>query len=209
MLSETPAAIGTTRVSPLLGSAQIELAGLGRRLIAFALDGGLAAGSFVLFFAAAFRLLPVSSDDWWWIGFVIGYLSPLIVPVFVVFLLPLPFAAAGWIGGGETPGKIVVGAAIRDDDLDYGLPGFRRLYGREFSRAWRLLLVIPALVDHFGALTEPCRRTRHDLAAGTVVVRGRAPHALLRLLASLTAFVTMFFAVMAAVIGFAIAFLLT
>jgi uncharacterized RDD family membrane protein YckC len=177
------------------GAAEVALAGFGRRSIAFGLDTALVCGLLILLMT----LLPLNGEDWYWIGFLLAYFFYLVIPLFFVVVLPLAFAASARAAGGRTPGKVLVGAAIRAAG-DSGRVGFWQLFRRERSRGWKVaLLFVPAVADHLAALRNPLRQTWHDRAGGTVVVCSRPR--LRDLPLSVSVFAAVFFAALASTIG--------
>ena len=150
-------------------TGSIPLAGFGRRALAFGVDAVLIPFGLLLALgeiAEAFRI------DGYWLGFLIGFAFPVSFPLIVGLVLPSLCALSTFAGRGRTPGKALLGIAVRSAD-DGGPVGFGRLLRREISRGIRLILVIPSLLDHGAALRDDRAQTAHDRGARTIVVRTR------------------------------------
>ena len=111
-------------------------------------------------------------DDGYWTGFILAYVFFLSVPAIAVYW-GFTLAAWHWLGKGQSPGKKVMGIAVREAQSG-GSAGFRRLLGRELFRALlAVLLLLPLLADGLSALWDEDRRTWHDKVANTTVIRLR------------------------------------
>jgi len=162
-------AVASTKSASLAVQAQPQVAGFGRRAIAFAIDTMLVLVVLVLWMGVS-DLLPLTGEDMYWIGFLIGFFFFITLPLFFAIALPVSFAASARVAGGRTLGKIVTGTAIRTDAG--AAVGFGRVFKREWARGWLVVAFgIPAVVDHLAAVRDPQRRTWHDRAASTVVLR--------------------------------------
>ena len=87
------------------------------------------------------------------------------------FLAPLYWAFAHSREGGQTLGKRIVGIRVRNRDTNG-----RLRVGQAVGRAYLMLgffgfLAIPFLVDALSPLWDEERRSLHDKAAGSIVVR--------------------------------------
>lgn len=77
----------------------------------------------------------------------------------------------GWQG--QTIGKLAFGiAVVRDDSAEPA--GYRLAAARELARLFLCLIPLGTVVDHLSALSVVRKRTWHDRATGTAVVRRRS-----------------------------------
>jgi uncharacterized RDD family membrane protein YckC len=141
------------------------LAGFGRRAVAFAVDAPLTFVALNLLVGAF-----VSAEDAYWVAFAFGYYAWITFPALFVGLLPPVFAGVQALTGGRTPGRALVGIAVRDPD------GARLPFGRLLKReAFRGLMLAPlfvlALFDWLAGVRHPYRQTWHDRVADTHVIR--------------------------------------
>jgi uncharacterized RDD family membrane protein YckC len=149
----------------------VVLAGFGRRAAAFAIDAVLIAFGLSSLLTAIIAAITNTPEDAYWVGFAIGYTFPLWAPILSAVVLPALFAFSHWVAGGRSPGKAILGIAVRDAG-DAGRVPLARLLKRELYRGVMFtLLVVPSLFDHGAAVLDEWERTRHDMAADTIVVR--------------------------------------
>jgi uncharacterized RDD family membrane protein YckC len=90
----------------------------------------------------------------------------------LIFVLGLPLIVLyHTLLRGRTPGKRVLGIAVRDESTGAGI-GYGRALGRVLMTAmlW-VLLYVPGILDGLWPLWDSKRQSLHDKAAGTVVVR--------------------------------------
>jgi uncharacterized RDD family membrane protein YckC len=141
-------------------------ASVGRRAVAYVVDSVLVLCSTGWLFGL---LASALGDDGYWTGYLLVYFWYLTLPAIALYWA-LALAVSGALNAGRTPGKALVGIAVRDAATG-GRAGLGQLLGRELLRGfYALLLLLPLAADALSALWHPERRTWHDRSAGTVVV---------------------------------------
>ena len=91
--------------------------------------------------------------------------------LFVWLALPLAYFTVSHWAYGRTPGKFVVGTAVRR--ADGGRIGLGAAFGRTAVQALLAISIVGFFVDSLKPLNDPRKQTLHDEAAGTIVVRLR------------------------------------
>jgi hypothetical protein len=167
-------AVASTKSASLAVQAQPQVAGFGRRAIAFAIDTMLVVVVLVLWMGVS-DLLPLTGEDMYWIWFLIGFFFFITLPLFFAIALPVSFAASARVAGGRTLGKIVTGTAIRTDaGAAVGFGRVSSASGREAGSWWR------SASRQWSTTSRPCA-TRRDGRGTTAPLRpsscGRNPAA--------------------------------
>jgi uncharacterized RDD family membrane protein YckC len=169
-----PSAIGA-RPAPLPRATADgqELASWGRRAAALLVDGVIVSVVSVPLIAVLFAVAGDSIS-----GLIAAYLLSSVIPSIVAFAYyPLMLTRLG-DRNGQTLGKQaldvrVVSVRPGGPDVTLGQALLREVVVRQilFVGLGALLLWVPLLLDALWPLWQPERRSLHDLAAGTIVVR--------------------------------------
>jgi uncharacterized RDD family membrane protein YckC len=129
----------------------MELAGFGRRTLAYLIDSVWLLGLFLLLLLVAGI---VNGDEMSWGGEVMANI--------ILTVIVLTF----WAERGGTPGKLMLGLRIVDAGTG-GLPPFGRLVPRYFGY---LVSALPLGLGYLWMLWDARRQCWHDKMAGTLVV---------------------------------------
>jgi uncharacterized RDD family membrane protein YckC len=151
---------------PVAGDAGagVVAAAYSRRVAAWAIDVAIVWSGFVIVALAVYASIPEADESGEGTSFVLAFAMLLILPLYSALLHRF------WHG--QTVGKRVVGIAVtRLDGTRIDLP---QSLGRSYLRMALLAGALPWLLDSLWPLWQPRRRSLHDLAAGTIVVRGRS-----------------------------------
>jgi uncharacterized RDD family membrane protein YckC len=180
-LPETPRSVGAPLADASAAGAgggdagaPFDLASVARRHAADDVDLLLAVVIFLTPWVAFFRAAALTGEDEYWLGFILGLFFFVTIPAFflhVLLAMLLAFFVPAAVARGRTVGATVFGTAVVG--ADGTAPGVAQLLRREWSRAWRVALVVPGFRDREAARSDGLRRTHHDRAAGTVVVRAQ------------------------------------
>lgn len=101
-----------------------------------------------------------------------GAMTGIVLGILAACWLVYSTALLAWLG--QTIGKLALGVTVVDDTTGEHV-GARAALGRELARLGLGFIPLAPLVDHLSALQVARKRTWHDRAAGTAVVRRAAP----------------------------------
>jgi hypothetical protein len=144
----------------LAGAVPAQPAGWWRRALAILVDlavVGLVAGGLT-------GIVDAAAGRTWTSGVLLAAGSGVSLAVWLVYTTVL----VGWQG--QTIGKLAFGITVVRSDT--GAPaGYRLAATRELARLFLCLIPLGTIVDHLSALSVAGKRTWHDRAVGTAVVR--------------------------------------
>ena len=161
------AGLPSTLVAPTSTTAELPAASFPRRALALIIDDVLVAASLMYLLVGLALLI---GDDGYELGLLIGLSWFISIPAFGVYWA-LMFALSEWVSQGRTPGKALLGIAVRNA-ADGRRPTLGQLLNRELRRMlYMLFLVVPFFLDGLAALRDPRGQTWHDRRTDTIVSR--------------------------------------
>ena len=167
-LLERQAALGVD--TPLPPREDYVLGSWIRRVFAFAFDALVVVGIlYVIPLAALYSAFEAGGSDFQETS--VGGLVLFFALIGLPLLWPISFALFHGLGPGQTPGKRLLGIAVRD------VRGTRLGLGRAFGRAYFVLFLawfvtgIGLLIDCLWPLWDKRNQALHDKVVGSVVVR--------------------------------------